>query len=213
MRELVFLGGGGHASAALGVVEDINAHGAYKFDVVSIADDNWTRPDRFDGRCNTLIDSMEKAADLDVPFLASIGGSIMRAGVVARADAVGMKPCAPIIHYSATVSAHCTIGHGTIVFQFASLSALSHVGRHCYVSISANLGHDSIMGDYTSLFPYVHVAGDCVLGERVFVGSGARILGGLTIGDDAVIGAGAVVTMDVPAGVTVVGVPARQIGN
>jgi serine acetyltransferase len=52
-----------------------------------------------------------------------------------------------------------------------------------------------------------------VLGERVFVGSGARILGGLTIGDDAVIGAGAVVTKDVPAGVTVVGVPARQIGN
>jgi len=73
------------------------------------------------------------------------------------------------------------------------------------------LRHDSIMGDYSSLLPYVHVAGDCFIGERVFVGSGARILGGLTIGDDAVIGAGAVVTKDVPAGATVVGVPARQI--
>ena len=46
------------------------------------------------------------------------------------------------------------------------------------------------------------------LGQNVNVGAGAKILGGLTIGDDAVIGANAVVLKDVPAGALAVGVPA-----
>jgi serine O-acetyltransferase len=48
-----------------------------------------------------------------------------------------------------------------------------------------------------------------VLGQRVNVGAGAKILGAVTIGDDAVIGANAVVLCDVPAGALAVGIPAR----
>jgi serine O-acetyltransferase len=47
------------------------------------------------------------------------------------------------------------------------------------------------------------------LGAHVFVGAGAKILGGVTIGDYAVIGANAVVITDVPAGATAVGIPAQ----
>nr|WP_315193370.1 hypothetical protein [uncultured Aquabacterium sp.] len=50
-----------------------------------------------------------------------------------------------------------------------------------------------------------------VLGDDVFVGSGAKVIGGLTVGDRAQVGANAVVTRDVPAGVTVVGIPARPL--
>lgn len=49
------------------------------------------------------------------------------------------------------------------------------------------------------------------LGGHVDVGAGARILGGVTIGDHARIGANAVVLIDVPAGATAVGVPARIV--
>jgi len=48
------------------------------------------------------------------------------------------------------------------------------------------------------------------IGHKVWIGGGAIILPGISIGDDAVIGAGSVVTRDVPAGVTVVGNPARS---
>ena len=47
------------------------------------------------------------------------------------------------------------------------------------------------------------------VGANVWIGSGALILPGVTVGDDAIIGAAAVVTRDVPAGATVVGNPAR----
>lgn len=45
-----------------------------------------------------------------------------------------------------------------------------------------------------------------VLGDRVYVGAGAVLIGPIHIGDDAKIGAGAVVTKDVPAGATAIGV-------
>src|SRR6195952_1604684 len=48
------------------------------------------------------------------------------------------------------------------------------------------------------------------IGQNVWIGGGAIILPGLSIGDDAVVGSGAVVPRDVPQGVTVLGNPARQ---
>lgn len=50
-----------------------------------------------------------------------------------------------------------------------------------------------------------------VLGDRVQVGAGAMVLGPIHVGDDAIIGANAVVTKDVPANAVVVGVPAKII--
>jgi maltose O-acetyltransferase len=49
------------------------------------------------------------------------------------------------------------------------------------------------------------------IGRNVWIGGGAIILPGITIGDDAVVGAGSVVTRDVPAGATVAGNPARSL--
>ncbi|MCK4939654.1 MAG: serine acetyltransferase, partial [Rhodospirillaceae bacterium] len=49
------------------------------------------------------------------------------------------------------------------------------------------------------------------LEDWVIVGSGAQVLGGITVGEGARIGANAVVTKDVPPGVTAVGIPARIV--
>jgi serine O-acetyltransferase len=50
-----------------------------------------------------------------------------------------------------------------------------------------------------------------LLGNHVFIGAGAKIIGAVTIGDHARVGANAVVVSDVPAGATVVGIPARVV--
>jgi serine O-acetyltransferase len=49
------------------------------------------------------------------------------------------------------------------------------------------------------------------IGSRVYIGTGAKVLGHVTVGDDARIGANAVVLSDVPPGATVVGIPARIV--
>ena len=56
-----------------------------------------------------------------------------------------------------------------------------------------------------------HQRGAPRIGNRVDIGAGAKLLGPIRIGDDAVIGANAVVLQDVPAGALAVGIPARII--
>lgn len=69
----------------------------------------------------------------------------------------------------------------------------------------------SKIGPNCQIFHQVTLAGHVILGGHVDIGTGAKILGPLTIGDNARVGANAVVTSDVPAEITVVGIPARPL--
>jgi acetyltransferase-like isoleucine patch superfamily enzyme len=77
-----------------------------------------------------------------------------------------------------------------------------HIGPESYVAFGAViLTHDMTRGLYT----------DTRVGARCFIGAHSIILPGLTIGDGSIVGAGSVVTEDVPPGVIVAGGPAKII--
>jgi len=77
------------------------------------------------------------------------------------------------------------------------------IGRHCTLTQGVTIGHRG--GGQISSF-----AGP-VIGDRVYIGPGAAVLGPIKIGDDVLIGANAVVTRSVPARAVVAGNPARVI--
>ena len=81
------------------------------------------------------------------------------------------------------------------------------LGDGCLIGhnvVFATLNHGFAPTDRVSLYP-----APIVLGKNVWVGSNSTLLQGIRIGDNAVIGAGSVVTKDVPANTIVGGVPAR----
>lgn len=77
---------------------------------------------------------------------------------------------------------------------------------------------DSVIGDDVVIRNGVTIGlkrtgqpGAPVIGDRVDIGAGAKILGAIRVGNDSIIGANAVVLQDVPAGALAVGIPARII--
>ncbi|HWE28826.1 MAG TPA: serine acetyltransferase [Polyangia bacterium] len=101
-----------------------------------------------------------------------------------------------------SLPAHARIGKGLYIGHFGSIVIHpdTMMGERCSISHGVTIG---VLGGDREGVPR--------LGNDVYVGSGAKILGPITVGDGAVIGANAVVLEDVPAGATAVGVPARII--
>lgn len=74
-------------------------------------------------------------------------------------------------------------------------------------AVLATLNHGFAPEDRGSLYP-----APITIGRNVWLGASVTVLPGVSIGDNAIIGAGAVVTKDVPANIVVGGVPGKQIG-
>lgn len=108
------------------------------------------------------------------------------------------------IHPGATIGARFFIDHGDGVV----IGETSHIGDDVTLYQAVTLGGISPSVDSHK---QVDQKRHPTLEDGVIVGSGAQVLGPITVAKDARIGANAVVTRDVPAGVTAVGIPARVV--
>jgi serine O-acetyltransferase len=103
--------------------------------------------------------------------------------------------------YGLEIPSGADIGGGLYIpHPFGTVIMPKRIGRNCSVIANVTIG---MRNEW--VFPEI--------GNDVFIGAGARVLGGITLGDQAVIGANAVVIHDVPAGATAVGIPAKVVGQ
>ncbi len=103
------------------------------------------------------------------------------------------------------------IAEGACLSPFVTLTSNIRIGRCFHANLYSYVEHDCVIGDFVTFAPAVKCNGNTTIGDRAYIGSGAVIKQGVHIGADAVIGMGAVVTRDVPAGMTVVGNPAKPL--
>ncbi|MEJ1355778.1 MAG: NeuD/PglB/VioB family sugar acetyltransferase [Candidatus Sedimenticola sp. (ex Thyasira tokunagai)] len=110
----------------------------------------------------------------------------------------------------------CKVGDNSVLAPFVTLTSNIVTGKSFHANIYSYVGHDCEIGDFVTFAPSVKCNGNVKIENNVYIGTGAIIKQGkpgkpLTIGRDAVIGMGAIVTKNVPPGAMVVATPSKPI--
>ena len=110
------------------------------------------------------------------------------------------------------------IAEGAALSPFVSITSNIKIGKCFHANLYSYVEHDCVIGDFVTFAPGVQCNGNIHIQDHAYIGAGAVIKQGtpdqpLIIGRGAVVGMGAVVTKSVPAGVTIVGNPARALSK
>ncbi len=216
-QPIAIYGAGGFGREVAWLIETCNADRPDRYHIVGFVDDNATVQ-------GTLVNNLPvfspEALVEQYPgckLANAVGSPRAREMVVQRVESMGL-PFVTLLAPDMKASRRVEWGTGVVVCAGNILTTNISIGHYVQVNLACTIGHDAILGEYTTLAPGVHISGWVHIGRRAYIGTGAVIINGtadapLTIGDDAVVGAGACVARSVAAGETVVGVPARPIGK
>jgi sugar O-acyltransferase (sialic acid O-acetyltransferase NeuD family) len=214
IKQIAIYGGGGFGRELAWLVQSCNER-QETYQVVCFIDDDEAASGTTLNNIPVMTLDMARQQFPRASVVGGVGNPTAREKMMERAASKGFD-FETIIHPRVERSEWIEFGTGTIICAGNILTTNIIIGQHVHINLGCTIGHDALIGDFCTLAPGVHVSGCVHLGRRVYVGTGAVIINGtqenpLTIGDDAVIGAGACVTKSVQPSITVVGVPAKPL--
>jgi sugar O-acyltransferase (sialic acid O-acetyltransferase NeuD family) len=208
-RKLVIWGASGHA---LVVADILRLQGNYE--LVGFLDD--LAPQRHGTEFNGLpiIGGREQLNRLDElgvsHMIIGFGNCAARLSMAALVREKGFS-LATAIHPNAVLADEVLVGCGTVIAAGVVVNPRARIRENVIINTAASVDHDCVIEDGAHLCPGTHLAGGVIIGRGAWIGIGAVVSDHLQIGANSIIGAGAVVTHDIPNNVVAYGVPAKVI--
>lgn len=218
-KRLVIVGAGGFAREVRWLAREITASRspAEGYDFVGYVVSDPTSAGPHDSHREILGDLGWLAAhrsEWDALAL-GIGNAAPRLRVADELEKLWGPDCWPaLLHPSVRLdAASCHFGHGVLLCAGVIGTVNLVFEPFAMVNLAGTIGHEAVIGRAACLNPTVNISGGVKIGAGTLVGTGAQVLQYLEVGEGAVVGAGAVVAKPVPAGATVVGVPAKPLAR
>jgi UDP-perosamine 4-acetyltransferase len=192
-RPVIILGGGGHATVILSLLQSLNAK------VIG-----FTNLEKSVSLLNAVSflgdDSIILKYNSKDIFLALGIGSLTNNS--ARQDTYEKflnfgYEFPPIVHSSAIVDSTCNLSSGAQIMAGVILQPHVEIGENSIINTGATIDHHSKIGRHSHIAPRSTICGQVNIGESSFVGAGSTIINNINIGNRAIVGAGCTVIQDV----------------
>ncbi len=205
MRQLIILGASGHGK----VVADA-AQLSDQWDEIIFYDDQWPLKNK-NGQWNVVgtIKSFLESSPKNKNVVVAIGDNHIRmeiASKLRRNESILVN----IFHPKSTISQYAKIESGTVVFAGAVINADASIGMDCIINTGATVDHDCFLAQAVHISPGANLSGNVSVESLSWIGVGASVRQGVTIGHGVVVGAGSVVISSLPDKVVVMGNPAKE---
>lgn len=214
MKKLFILGCGGMAKELSFAIEEINRSlPSPAWDIVGYISDESDKVAKFHGKYKCVgNDDYLLSLKEECALAMGIGTPSVMRKVYEKYKSHPRFTFPNLYHPSVVMDRErCKVGEGNLFLAGTVFTTDIQIGSFNIFNRNTSCGHDSIIGDFCVVNPGSILSGGVVLEGQNLVGVGASILQYLRIGKSATVGAGAVVTKNVDAQDTVVGVPARSM--
>ncbi len=209
MTRIIIIGAGGHGQVVADILLSSNPSASLGY-LVGFLDDD----EQLLGTTVLGVPVLGNVAQLPEcghdGVIVAIGDNLIRkqilAGLMERGERI-----VSAIHASAIIGLDVHIGIGVTVCAGVVVNTGSVIGDGVILNTSCTIDHHSRIGDCAHIAPGAHLGGSVQVLEGSLIGIGSAIIPGCSIGEWAVVGAGAVVTTDIPYQATVVGPPLRVV--
>lgn len=209
MKKIAIIGAGGFGREVKMLIEQINEENK-QYDIIGFYDDK-----HFDGNINGIpylgkIDNLNSVSK-NLSIAISIADPHIKRDIlkIIKNDKIDFPN---LIHPSVLIgSDEVILGKGNIICAGVIITVNVEISDFVILNLSCTVGHDTNIGRFSSFMPGVNISGEVDIKEGVYVGTGAKIINLIEIGEYTIIGAGAVVAKTLPANCTAVGIPAKPI--
>ena len=211
MKNIAIFGGGGFGREVKTIIDKINEVNPSTYNFIGFYDDGIEKGKIVNGY--PVLGGLEDVNNYkeELNLVISIGDPKIKTSILNKISNPKINyPC--IIHPNASISNDdVVIGNGCIICEGTIITCNIKIGNFVILNLSCTVGHDTIIEDYCAFMPSVNISGEVIIKKGVYVGTGAKIINLLEIGENTIVGAGAVVSKSLPAKCTAVGIPAKPI--